>query len=118
MTHMTVGWKILSAMVVDQPELLNIVRYHHERMDGAGLPDGVKGADIPLEARIVSVADSFDAMTSGRRYRDDGGKQLPEALKELRRCAGTQFDPDCVNAFVDAFQSGDVTLLARVDLQP
>lgn len=117
MTHMTVGWKILSAMVVDQPELLNIVRYHHERMDGAGLPDGVKGADIPLEARIVSVADSFDAMTSGRRYRDDGGKQLPEALKELRRCAGTQFDPDCVNAFVDAFQSGDVTLLARVDLQ-
>ncbi|HYW50381.1 MAG TPA: HD domain-containing phosphohydrolase, partial [Gemmatimonadaceae bacterium] len=103
------------AMVVDQPELLNIVRYHHERMDGKGLPDGIAGQDIPLEARIVSVADSFDAMTSGRRYRDDGGKVLAEALLELRRCAGTQFDPQCVAAFVDAIECGDVTLLPRTD---
>ena len=115
MTHMTVGWKILSAMVIDQPELLNIVRYHHERMDGDGLPDGLIGDDIPLEARIVSVADSFDAMTSGRRYRDDGGKLLPDALKELRRCAGTQFDADCVTAFLDAIESSDVSLLPRTD---
>ncbi len=116
MTHMTVGWRILSAMVIDQPELLNIVRHHHERMDGAGLPDGLMGNDIPLEARIVAVADSFDAMTSGRRYRDDGGKLLPDALKELRRCAGTQFDADCVTAFLDAIESGEVTLLPRTDL--
>ncbi len=116
MTHMTVGWRILSAMVIDQPELLNIVRSHHERMDGAGLPDGLMGEDIPLEARIVSVADSFDAMTSGRRYRDDGGKMLPEALKELKRCAGTQFDTECVAAFLAAIDSGEVTLLPRTDL--
>jgi putative two-component system response regulator len=115
MTHMTVGWRILSKMVVDQPELLNIVRYHHERMDGNGLPDGRLGQDIPLEARIVSVADSFDAMTSGRRYRDDGGKLLPEALKELKRCAGSQFDSECVQAFLEAIECGDVVLLPRTD---
>ena len=115
MTHPIVGWRILSAMVMDQPEVLNIVRHHHERIDGAGLPDGLMGLDIPLEARIVSVADSFDAMTSGRRYRDDGGKMLPDALKELRRCAGTQFDPECVTAFLDAIDCGEVTLLSRAD---
>ena len=115
MTHMTVGWRILSAMVIDQPELLNIVRSHHERMDGAGLPDGLTGEDIPLEARIVAVADSFDAMTSGRRYRDDGGKLLPEALKELRRCAGTQFDENCVTAFLHAIESGEVSVLPRTE---
>lgn len=116
MTHMTVGWRILSAMVVDQPELLNIVRSHHERMDGAGLPDGLRGDDIPLEARIVAVADSFDAMTSGRRYRDDGGKLLSEALRELRRCSGAQFDSTCVTAFIDAIESGVVSVLPRTDL--
>jgi putative two-component system response regulator len=116
MTHPIVGWRILSAMVIDQPELLNIVRSHHERMDGAGLPDGLMGADIPLEARIVSVADSFDAMTSGRRYRDDGGKHLPEALKELTRCAGMQFDAECVKAFVAAIESGEVAVHPRTDL--
>ena len=118
MTHMIVGWRILSAMVIDQPESLNIVRSHHERIDGAGLPDGLMGEDIPLEARIVSVADSFDAMTSGRRYRDDGGKLLPEALKELKRCAGTQFDAECVRAFLEAIECGEVTLLPRTDLLP
>ena len=64
----------------------------------------------------MSVADSFDAMTSGRRYRDDGGKMLPDALQELRRCAGTQFDADCVTAFLDAIDSGEVTLLPRTDV--
>jgi putative two-component system response regulator len=117
MTHPMVGWKILSAMVVDQPELLNIVRSHHERIDGAGLPDGLAGDAIPLEARIVSVADSFDAMTSGRRYRADGGKVLTDAVAELHRCAGTQFDIECVEAFVAALESGEVVLLPRTDLQ-
>ena len=84
-------------------------------MDGAGLPDGLLGDVIPLEARIVSVADSFDAMTSGRRYPDDGGKLLPEALKELRRCAGTQFDAACVGAFLEAIECGNVNLLQRTD---
>jgi putative two-component system response regulator len=118
MTHPIVGWRILSAMVVDQPEILNIVRHHHERIDGDGLPDGLMGMNIPLEARIVSVADSFDAMTSGRRYRDDGGKLLTEAIAELLRCADTQFDPECVNAFIRAIQLGEISLLPRADGTP
>ncbi|MCU0627709.1 MAG: HD domain-containing protein [Gemmatimonadaceae bacterium] len=113
MTHMMVGWRILSGLVDDRPELLNIVRHHHERLDGRGLPDALAGDEIPLEARIVAVADSFDAMTSGRRYRDDGGKLLEEALAELERCAGTQFDPACVDAFTRAVRAGDIGILAR-----
>jgi putative two-component system response regulator len=113
MTHPVVGWKILQAMVPDQPELLAIVRWHHERMDGRGLPDQLSGTEIPLEARIVSVADSFDAMTSGRRYRADGGKMLEEAIAELERCAGTQFDVECVAAFVDAVRAGELTVVPR-----
>jgi response regulator RpfG family c-di-GMP phosphodiesterase len=116
MTHMMVGWRILSGLVDDRAELLNIVRHHHERIDGLGLPDALVGDAIPLEARIVAVADSFDAMTSGRRYRDDGGKVLEDALAELERCVGTQFDAACVRAFVAAFRAGDIAILARTDI--
>jgi putative nucleotidyltransferase with HDIG domain len=73
------------------------VRAHHERYDGRGYPDGLEGEDIPLEARIVFVADSFESMTSDRPYRN--GMSVAEARAELRRCAGTQFDPVVVAAF-------------------
>ncbi len=116
MTHMMVGWRILSGLVDDRPELLNIVRHHHERMDGAGLPDRLAGEAIPLEARIVAVADSFDAMTSGRRYRDDGGKLLEEALAELERCIGTQFDAACVRTFTAAVRGGEIGILPRYEM--
>jgi putative nucleotidyltransferase with HDIG domain len=74
------------------------IRHHHERWDGKGYPDGLAGDDIPLGARIIAVADSYDAMTSDRPYR----KALPHevALIELRRGAGTQFDPVVVDAFL------------------
>jgi len=74
------------------------IRHHHERWDGKGYPDGLAGEDIPLGARIIAVADSYDAMTSDRPYR----KALPHevALIELRRGAGTQFDPRVVDAFL------------------
>jgi HD-GYP domain-containing protein (c-di-GMP phosphodiesterase class II) len=76
------------------------IHLHHERWDGTGYPLGLAGEDIPLHARIVSVADAFDAMTSGRVYQpavtDSAG------LAELQRCAGTHFDPRCVDAFVNA----------------
>jgi HD-GYP domain-containing protein (c-di-GMP phosphodiesterase class II) len=75
------------------------VLHHHERWDGAGYPNKLAGDQIPLGARIIFVADAFDAMTSERVYR--ARRSAEEALAELRRCAGTQFDPTIVAAFAD-----------------
>jgi diguanylate cyclase (GGDEF)-like protein len=75
------------------------VLYHHERWDGDGYPAGLKGEEIPLEARIVCVADCFSAMTSDRPYRD--GMSVEDACEELERNAGTQFDPRIVELFVE-----------------
>ncbi len=83
-------------------EIAKIVRHHHERWDGKGYPDGLKGEEIPLEARIIAVADAYDAMTSERPYRS--ALTPPEALEEIMKESGTQFDPQVVNAFVKAFQ--------------
>jgi HD-GYP domain-containing protein (c-di-GMP phosphodiesterase class II) len=78
--------------------LCPIVRHHHERYDGKGYPDGLKGEEIPLAARILSVADSFDAMISARAYKPTRNRE--DAMEELIRCKGAQFDPQCVDAFV------------------
>jgi response regulator RpfG family c-di-GMP phosphodiesterase len=102
MTHPMVGWRILSPVLADFPLALHIVRSHHERFDGRGTPDGLAGTGIPLVARIAAVADSFDAMTSGRAYRRGGRLNLDAAVAELERCSGTQFDPDVVRAFLAA----------------
>lgn len=79
-------------------EIADIVRHHHERYDGRGYPDGLSGCNISLGARIVAVADSFDAMTTIRSYRY--GLSIPSAKEELVRCRGTQFDPEVVNALL------------------
>ncbi|MGN6333524.1 MAG: HD-GYP domain-containing protein [Motilibacteraceae bacterium] len=71
------------------------IRHHHERLDGRGYPSGLKGEEIPEFARILAVADAFDAMTSTRSYR--GARPVPEALLELERCKGTQFQPEYVD---------------------
>ena len=76
--------------------LRGIVRNHHEMFDGTGYPDGLKGEEIPLGARIVAVADGFDTMVSERAYKS--GRSFEEAIAELRRCSGTQFDPQVVEA--------------------
>jgi len=99
--HPILGERMLLPLAQESPDVLRIVRSHHERLDGLGFPDGLRGEKIPIEARIVAVADTFDAMTTERPYRDS---RTPEAaVTELRRVAGTQLDPDAVEAFVDAF---------------
>jgi putative two-component system response regulator len=108
MTHPVVGWKILSPLISDVPVILNVVRSHHERWDGRGIPDGLAGTDIPEEARIAAVADTFDAMTSGRPYRS--ALAVAEAVAEIERHAGTQFDPDVVAAFRQAIAEGTMLL--------
>ncbi len=78
---------------------LPIVRHHHECFDGKGYPLGIAGYEIPLGARIVAVADTFDAITSSRAYRR--GRGLDVALAEIERCSGTQFDPDIASLFIE-----------------
>jgi len=111
MTHPLVGWRVLAPLLGDAPVALNIVRSHHERMDGRGVPDGLAGCAIPLEARIAAAADAIDAMTSGRPYR--GELTMDAALAELQRNAGTQFDADVIAAVVTAAERGELTLLPR-----
>jgi HD-GYP domain-containing protein (c-di-GMP phosphodiesterase class II) len=77
---------------------LPAILHHHERWDGLGYPDGLKGEAIPIEARILAVADAFDAMTSSRPYR--GKLSYKKVLQELKHCSGTQFDPKLVEAFL------------------
>ncbi len=101
--HVESGERLLHR-VVDLPAVLGIVRWHHERWDGAGYPDGKRGDQIPLAARIVAVADAFQAMTERRPYRSRRSEKA--ALEEIRRNAGTQFDPSCVNALGDVMRAG------------
>lgn len=82
--------------------VLDIVLYHHERYDGKGYPTGLKGDQIPLFARIVGIADTFDAMTTKRVYRDEF--DIEYALNEIRKNRGTQFDPEIANVFLSLFE--------------
>src|SRR5215211_194767 len=108
--HTLIGERILGAALALRP-VARIVRSSHEHYDGNGYPDGLRGREIPLGARIVSVCDAYDAMTSDRPYRSRMSHQA--ALAELRRCAGGQFDPAVVDAFcrvrADEPASGAVT---------
>ena len=95
--HPEIGWKILSS-TTEFSELARFVLNHHERWDGSGYPNGLKGEDIQIEARIISVADAYDAMTSNRSYKE--GISPEQAIAELQRGAGTQFDPEIVEVFI------------------
>jgi putative nucleotidyltransferase with HDIG domain len=105
--HPALGEQMLQPLARETPTVLRIVRSHHERVDGSGFPDGLSGDEIPMEARIVAVADSFDAMTTLRPYR--APLTPAEAMGELQRVAGTQLDAEAVAAFAEAFP--DPTLL-------
>lgn len=96
--HPTIGAHILSTATIFQ-DLIPIVKHHHEKYDGTGYPSKLKGEDIPLFARIAAVADTFDAMTSKRTYRD--ALPLDIVTAEFEKCKGTQFDPKITDVFLD-----------------
>jgi len=98
--------------VINLVNCLPAILHHHERYDGNGYPSGLKGTDIPWEARILAVADTYDAITSLRPYR----QRLPsqQALEEIKRCAGTQFDPELVDIFCKMMQP---TLVKKIEMR-
>jgi HD-GYP domain-containing protein (c-di-GMP phosphodiesterase class II) len=100
--HTTDGEQMLGILRADHPEVLHVVRWHHERMDGSGFPDGLMGIRIPVSARVVAVVDAFDAMTSTRAYRRKQGAE--DAVRELERCRGTQFDAEVIDAFLALYR--------------
>jgi diguanylate cyclase (GGDEF)-like protein len=104
-THTIIGERVLAGVPAMEP-IATIVRSSHERWDGTGYPDRLAGHDIPIGARIVAVADAFCAMTEERPYRESRSRR--EAIEELRACAGTQFDPAVVDAFVVALEAAAV----------
>lgn len=106
--HCEAGEKILRAAGLG--EVATIVRSHHERWDGGGYPDGLSGKAIPLESRILVGADSLDAMTTHRFYREP--MTLDEARPEVKRCAGSHFDPRVAAAMVAIIDAGIVRSVA------
>lgn len=99
--HVVEGEEILEPLRREHPIVLQIVRFHHERLDGSGFPDLLRGEAIPMVARVACVVDAFDAMTTNRAYRPS--RDPREAMEELERCAGNHFDPKVVQAFQRAF---------------
>jgi len=97
---------LMGKQIIDQIHFLRdivpLVYYHHENYDGTGYPERIKGDHIPLGARILAIADAYDAMTSDRPYRKALSQE--EAVKELKRCGGTQFDPALVEVFIKALE--------------
>jgi putative nucleotidyltransferase with HDIG domain len=103
-SHSSKGADILEPLRVKAIERIRgMVRHHHEMVNGTGYPDRLKGENIPLGARIITVADCFDTMVSDRAYKR--GRSMEEAIDELHRCCGTQFDPTIVKAFVCSLES-------------
>ena len=113
--HPVVGSEIIGH-IKQLKDVIPGMRYHHERADGKGYPEGLKGADIPLIARIISVADTFDAMTTKRPYH--GALNDNEAIEEIKRCSGFQFDKDVVDAFLETCENGEIKAImnSNIDL--
>jgi len=99
--HPLVGEEILQP-IISQREILSVVRSHHERCDGKGYPDSLSESDISIFAAIVSVADSYDAMTSNRAYRNSLGRE--KAIEELKKNRGLQFKAEVVDAFLEILE--------------
>jgi putative nucleotidyltransferase with HDIG domain len=107
--HPTIGYEMIKHVTSFRKNgILDIVLYHHERYDGKGYPEGLKGNEIPLVARIVAVADTFDAMTSKRVYRNE--LDLEYTLNKIRKNKGTQFDPEIVDIFLNLFNNREMDI--------
>jgi putative nucleotidyltransferase with HDIG domain len=102
--HPKIGARILLRMAALR-EAIPYVLYHHERWDGHGYPSGKAGEEIPVEARVLAIADAYDAMTSDRPYRR--ALTRAEALAEVERCSGTQFDPAIAHIFLELFAEAE-----------
>ena len=103
--HSNMGAKIIEH-IWQLREIVPGVKYHHEHVDGMGYPDGLRGEEIPVLAKIVAVADTYDAMTTDRPYRKAMDKGA--AIEELKKCSGTQLDQGVVEAFLQAYQRGEI----------
>lgn len=103
--HPVTGEEILRPVFLDE-KMLALVRSHHEHYDGTGYPDGIRGKDIDILAQVVSVADSYDAMTSTRAYRKS--LTMEQAVAELNKNSGTQFNPRIVEAFLEVLREGQI----------
>jgi putative nucleotidyltransferase with HDIG domain len=103
--HAKMGAEILEH-IRQLREIVPGVKYHHEQMNGSGYPDGLKGGEMPMIAKIIAVADTYDAMTTDRPYRKALTKET--AIGELKRCSGIQFDREVVEAFIKAYQLGEI----------
>ena len=104
-THCEKGYRIVKSLSYFE-NIAKSILHHHERWDGNGYPKGLKGEEIPLFSRIISICDSFDVMTNNRNYRN-GKYTVNEALTEIKNCSGTQFDPGLVDLFISLFDNKD-----------
>ena len=105
--HSTIAIRMLER-VEELQDALPMIKHHHERFDGKGYPDALEGHDIPLGARVIAVAETFDMLASDLPWRE--AMSLEDSLKEIRRCAGSQFDPMVVEAFLAVIEARKVEL--------
>ena len=103
--HPVIGYEICRPLMLSEGVLL-IIRNHHEKLDGSGYPDGLKGGELPLSLRVVCVADAFDAMSSRRPYR--GVMDMGHVMGEMSKGAGVQFDPVVVEALKELLTAGEL----------
>lgn len=115
--HPQMGYDILKKVpYLQKKHILEMVLFHHEKFNGTGYPYGLKGYDIPKVARIITVADSFDAMTSKRVYREE--KDVEYAINELKKGKGTQFDPEIVDVFLELIEQNKIEIRGRRKEEP
>lgn len=110
--HQAAGAKILQGIPFYE-QVVPYILYHHERYDGKGYPHGLSGEMIPIGAQIIAIADAFDAMTTGRGYNKPLGAVMDEAIAELKKCSGTQFNPAYVHTFIELLEQKKIHTLSN-----